>query len=364
MSEACREIVLASRPVGAPVESNFKLEERPLPEPARGEVLVRTIYQSLDPYMRPRMNEVKHHGATVGIGEVMPAGSVGQVFTSRSTQIAEGDFVMGEGGWRSHFVKAGSELRKLDPHEAPISTALGVLGMPGHTAYAGLVELGKPERGETVVVSAAAGAVGSVVGQIAKIRGARAVGIAGSDEKCAYVVEELGFDACINRKTANLRPALREACPDGIDVDFENVGGRVFETVLGELNVRARVIVCGSISHYNATDAREALPQALTIPGLLDLVLEKRPSVYGLFVRDFMDGREEFLANVSTWIRKGKIKYRQDIVEGLENAPGAFIGLLEGRNFGKLLVQVSHDPTQGLGRRRSVHRGRIASTAH
>jgi NADPH-dependent curcumin reductase CurA len=342
--------------LGAPVEANFELVERPLPEPDKDEVLVRTVYQSLDPYMRRRMNEAEDRGARVEIGEVMPAATVGEVIASRSDQIAEGDFVVGQGGWRSHFVRTTGRVRTVDPHEAPISTALGVLGMPGHTAYAGLLELGRPERGETVFLSAASGAVGSIVGQIAKIRGARAVGVAGTDEKCAYVRDELGFDACINHRTADLGPALREACPKGIDVDFENVGGRVFEAVLGELNLHGRVIVCGSISHYNVVSPGAALPDAFTVPGLLNFMLAKRPSVYGLFVGDFMDLHEEFLVDVSTWIRRGKLKYREDIVEGLENAPRAMIGLLEGRNFGKLLVQVSHDPTQEMRRRRGVTR--------
>ena len=363
MSETCREIVLASRPVGAPVEANFELVERPIPEPGKDEVLVRTIYQSLDPYMRRRMNEAEAPEARVGIGEVMPAATVGEVIASRSDQIAEGHFVVGQGGWRSHFVRETGRLRTVDPYEAPISTALGVLGMPGHTAYAGLLELGKPERGETVFVSAASGAVGSIVGQIAKIRGARAVGVAGSEEKCAYVLGELGFDACINRRTADLGPTLREACPAGIDIDFENVGGPILETVLRQLNLHGRVIVCGSISHYNAVDPAVELPHALTVPGLLNFMLAKRPTVYGLFVGDFMDLHDDFLVNVSTWLRKGRLKYREDVVEGLENAPRAFIGLLEGRNFGKLLVQVSHDPTQELrlkrGVRSAVTRGRF-----
>jgi NADPH-dependent curcumin reductase CurA len=357
MSETCREIVLASRPMGAPLESNFELVERPLPEPGEGEVLVRTIYQSLDPYMRGRMNDAKGYGPAVGIGEVMPAGTVGQVIASRSSRIAEGDFVLGQGGWRSHFVHVTGALRRLDPHTAPISTALGVLGMPGHTAYAGLRELGRPQRGETVFVSAASGAVGSLVGQIAQLRGARAVGVAGTDEKCAYVVDELGFDACINHRTANLGPALREVCPQGIDVDFENVGGRVLEAALAQLNLHGRVILCGFISHYNAIDPAAAPPQGLTAPGLLGLAIAKRAAIHGLFVRDFADLHDDFLRDVSTWIRKGKVRYREDIAEGLENAPRALIGLLEGRNFGKLLVQVSHDPSREGGRKDRAHAG-------
>jgi NADPH-dependent curcumin reductase CurA len=354
VTDTCREVVLSSRPVGAPVEADFELVERPLPKPGPNEVLVRTIYQSLDPYMRGRMNEQTDRGRSVAIGEVMPAATVGEVIASPSGQIAEGEFVLGQGGWRSHFVRAIDTLRRLDPHEAPLSTALGVLGMPGHTAYAGMLELGKPQRGETVVVSAGSGAVGSVAGQIAKIMGARVVGVAGSEEKCAYVLGELGFDACIDHRTPDLAAALQDACPEGIDVHFENVGGHVFEAALGALNVRARVIICGVISYYNVVERAEAAPDALTVPDLLNLVLTKRPAVYGLFVGDYLDLWDDFLVNVSTWIRRGKLKYREDIVEGLENAPRAFMGLLQGRNFGKLVVQVSPDPTEEMSRRRGV----------
>jgi NADPH-dependent curcumin reductase CurA len=359
MSETCREILLASRPVGVPVEDNFELVERRLPEPGQDEVLVRTIYQSLDPYMRRRMDDVKSYASCVGIGEVMPAGTVGQVIASRSNWFSEGDFVAGLGGWRSHFVAATGAVQRIDPDSAPISTALGVLGMPGQTAYAGLLEFGKPQQGETVFVSAASGAVGSVVGQIAKIRGARAVGVAGSDEKCAYVVDELGFDACINHRSANLRPALREACPQGIDVNFENVGGRVFEAAMDQLNLGGRVVLSGFISHYNAVDPATPMPDGMTVPSLLTIVLGKQALIHGLQVRDFTHLHDQFLADVSTWIQRGKLKYREDIVEGLENAPRAFIGLLEGRNFGKLLVQVSDDPTRGVLRKKGLRIGRI-----
>src|SRR6188768_1143235 len=255
MPETARRIVLASRPVGDPKPSDFRLEEFSVPEPGPGQVLLKTKWLSLDPYMRGRMSDAPSYAKPVGIDEVMEAGTVSEVAASNNEKFAKGDIVLSRAGWQTHIVSDGSGLRRLDPKLAPISTALGVLGMPGMTAYTGLLEIGAPKAGETVVVSAASGAVGSVVGQIAKIKGARAVGIAGGPDKCRYVVEELGFDACVDHRQGDLPGRLKAACPNGIDVYFENVGGAVFEAVFPLLNNFARIPVCGLIAHYNDTEA-------------------------------------------------------------------------------------------------------------
>jgi hypothetical protein len=260
------------------------------------------------------------------------------VLESRSTGLAPGDIVLGYDGWQSHAVAKGAGLRKLDPKQAPISTALGVLGMPGMTAYVGLLDIGQPRAGETVVVSAASGAVGSAVGQIAKIKGARAVGIAGSQDKCDYVLRELGFDACVNYKTGDLAAALRAACPGGIDVYFENVGGDVLRAVMTLLNQNARIPLCGLISEYNATDSTPG-------PNLRPLLFN-RVLIKGFIVSDHLARMGEFLKDCGGWVREGRLKYREDVVTGLDQAPEAFIGLLQGKNFGKLLVRVGEDPTR------------------
>ncbi len=340
MSEVNRKIVLASRPEGRPMPENFRLEEAPLAEPADGEILCRTIYLSLDPYMRGRMNEGPSYARPVGIGEVMEGGTVGQVIRSRLRGYAEGDLVVGRGGWQSFATLREAEAHKIDPDLAPISTALGVLGMPGRTAYVGLREIGRPEAGETLVVAAASGPVGSVVGQIARIRGCRVVGIAGSKSKCEFVVDELGFDACLDHHASDFADQLRAACPKGVDIYWENVGGRVFDAVFPLLNDFARVPVCGLIAWYNAT----GLPPGPDLtPLILRQILTRRLTLRGFIVRDFAPG--DFLTEVGGWIRDGRLRYREDIRDGLENAPAAFIGLLEGQNFGKLLVRVSPDPT-------------------
>ncbi|MBT3215588.1 MAG: NADP-dependent oxidoreductase, partial [Deltaproteobacteria bacterium] len=326
-----RQIVLASRPSGKPESANFRLDETAIPVPEDGQVLCKTIYLSLDPYMRGRMNAGKSYAPPVEIDEVMGAGTVGQVIESNNSKFNAGDFVFGYGGWQEFWVQNGTELKKVDPQLAPISTATGVLGMPGVTAYTGLLNIGKPKKGETVVVAAASGAVGSVVGQIARIKGARAVGIAGSAEKCKYVTEELGFDACVNHNSPEFAEALKAACPDGIDVYFENVGGKVFETVSPLFNDFARIPVCGIISAYNAT---ELPPGPNLTPLLMRDILVKRLTFRGFIVWDFASQENEALSELANWIKDGKLHYREDIVDGLENAPEAFIGLLEGKNFG------------------------------
>ena len=302
-----------------------------------GEVLCKTLYLSLDPYMRGRMNDSKSYTAPVKIDEVMTGGTVGQVLESRNPNFQEGDIVYGYGGWQEFWALKANDLRKIDPELAPISTATGVLGMPGVTAYTGLLNIGKPQTAETVVVSAASGAVGSVVGQISRIKGARAVGIAGSPEKCKFVKEELGFDECVNHKSPDFPEVLKNACPEGIDVYFENVSGKVFETIFPLLNEFARIPVCGLIAHYNDTQ----LPEGPNIaPLILRDILVKRLTYRGFIVWDFAAQEQEALESLAGWINEGKLKYREDVVDGLENAPEAFMGLLQGKNFGKLIVRL------------------------
>jgi NADPH-dependent curcumin reductase CurA len=296
-------------------------------------MLLRTQWLSLDPYMRGRMSDAPSYAKPVGIGEVMEGGTVSDVLTSNVSGFAKGDIVVGRTGWQTHALSDGSGLQKVDPTRAPISTALGVLGMPGMTAYAGLLEIGRPKAGETVAVAAASGAVGSVVGQIAKIKGCRAVGIAGGPDKCRFVVEELGFDACVDHRAGDFVRQLEVACPAGIDVYFENVGGAVQQTVWPLLNDFARVPVCGLISQYNATTPMPG-------PDMFS-VLRKRLTLRGFIVWDFAARQADFLRDMGEWVGGGRVKYREDVVEGLENAPAAFLGLLQGKNFGKLLVKVA-----------------------
>ncbi len=343
MSETVnRQVVLAARPNGAPKPSDFDLKESPAPSPGGGEFLCRTIYLSLDPYMRGRMNDGASYAQPVPIGGVMEGGTVSSVIESNHPDFAAGDIVVGRAGWQDYAVSDGAGMRKIDPKVAPLSTGLGVLGMPGMTAYTGLSNIGQPKAGETVVVAAASGAVGSAVGQIAKIKGCRAVGIAGGPEKCAFVTEELGFDACIDHRDANLADNLKAACPDGIDVYFENVGGPVYEAVMPLLNMFARVPVCGMIAHYNDT-APPAGPNR--VPQMMFLILTRRITFRGFIVSDYADQLDDFLRDVGGWVRDGKLKYKEDFIDGLENAPQGLIGLLQGKNFGKLVVRVSPDPT-------------------
>jgi NADPH-dependent curcumin reductase len=331
-----RQILLRRRPTGEPTPEDFSIVDSPMPAAGDGEVLRRTIYLSLDPYMRGRMNEGKSYAQPAAIGEVFVGGTVSEIVESHHPDWSKGDLVVGVDGWQQYAASAPSGLRKLDPTLAPISTALGVLGMPGLTAYVGLIDIARAKRGETVVVSAASGAVGSAVGQIARLKGCRTVGVAGSDQKCAYVVNELGFDAAVNHRKEGLRRSLRDACPNGIDVYFENVGGEVLAAVLTLINVGARIPLCGLISQYNAT----TLPAG---PNLMPL-LSNRAMIHGFIVRDHFDRLDAFLHEYGPLVRSGEFRYREDIAEGLDAAPQAFIGLLQGRNFGKQLVRVSADP--------------------
>jgi hypothetical protein len=328
-----RQLLLKSRPKGPPSLDDFELVERPVPVPGEGQALLRTLYLSLDPYMRGRMNDAKSYAKPAELGEPMVGGTVSEVVASKNPKFAVGDIVLSYAGWQDYALSDGTGLRKLDPKAVPLSTALGILGMPGMTAYVGLLEIGQPKPGETVVVAAASGAVGSAVGQIAKIKGARAVGVAGGAEKCRFVVNELGFDACIDHRAPDLAVQLAAACPKGVDVYFENVGGAVQQAVWPLLNDFARVPVCGVIAQYNATGPSPG-PDIATI-------LRKRLLVRGFIVRDFAARQGDFLRDMAAWIREGNMKYREDIVDGLEKAPQAFLGLLEGKNFGKLVVKVA-----------------------
>jgi len=331
------QVLLKSRPPGEPTEDNFELITRPLPEPGPEQVLCRTIYLSLDPYIRGRMRPGRSYAQPVKPGEVMCGGTVSQVVRSDHADFKAGDFVLGYDGWQAYAAADPAGLRKLDPAHAPIATALGVLGMPGMTAYVGMLDIGRPNEGETVLVSSAAGAVGSAAGQIAKIRGSRVVGTAGSDAKCDYLVNELGFDAAVNYQGDDLLAALRRACPDGIDVYFDCVGGAVLEAALRMMNPHGRIPLIGLISQYNA-EAPAPGPN-------LAHVLVNRLTLQGMIVGDHADRREAFLADMAAWVKAGRVKYKLDIVEGLANAPRAFLGLFRGDNFGKRLVRVSDEPT-------------------
>ena len=331
-----RRILLAARPVGFPKDSDFKLVEAPVPTPRDGQILVRSIYLSVDPYMRGRMNDVKSYAPPVQIGEVMGGGVVARVVGTKNPAFKEGDIVEGMFGWQDYAVSNGQGVRKIDPTLAPISTALGVLGMPGLTAYFGLLEIGNPQPGETVVVSGAAGAVGSLVGQIAKIRGCRVVGIAGADDKIAYLTDELGFDGAFNYKTvSDYYEKLKELCPKGIDVYFDNVGGEITDAVFRLINTKARISICGQISQYNL-EKPEMGPRLI-----LTMLLVKQAKAEGFLVFQFIDKYPQGLMQMAEWIKQGKLKYKEDIEHGIENTPRAFIAMLKGRNVGKQLVKVS-----------------------
>jgi NADPH-dependent curcumin reductase CurA len=336
-----RRIVLNARPRGAPTPSDFRMEIGAVPTPGPGQVLLRTLYLSLDPYMRGRMSDGPSYAAPVAVGEVMVGGTVSRVEASRHADFKVGELVLGYTGWQDYAVSDGTGLTALPAGERHPSRALGVLGMPGFTAYMGLLDIGRPVAGETVVVAAASGAVGSVVGQIAKIKGCTVVGIAGGQEKCRYAIDELGFDACLDHRADDLPGRLAAACPEGIDVYFENVGGAVFDAVLPLLNAKARIPLCGLIAAYNATEPPDG-PDRL---GLVSAtLLRKRIKMQGFIVFDDYGPRwSEFAGEMGQWVQAGKVKVREDVVSGLENAPEAFIGLLEGKNFGKLVVQVAHE---------------------
>ena len=332
------QIVLAARPQGRPKPSDFRLEETAIPTPGAGQILLQVQYLSLDPYMRGRMDDRKSYAKPVSIGDVMEGESVAEVIASKHPAYSEGDILLARTGWRTHAVSDRPDLRKLDPAIAPVTTGLGVLGMPGFTAYGGLRVIGKPKPGETVVVAAASGPVGSLVGQLARIDGARAVGIAGGPEKCAYVKNELRFDAAIDHRVDDFPSQLAAACPNGIDVYFENVGGAVWQAVLPLLNKFARIPVSGLIAQYNGVPKGDGTDR---LPATMREILSKSLTVHGFLNYDFAEQHyTEFLREVGAGIRDGRIRYREDIVDGLENAPEAFIGMLEGRNFGKLIVRV------------------------
>jgi NADPH-dependent curcumin reductase CurA len=335
MTTMNKQILLAARPVGFPKESDFKLVESAVPIPKKGQILVRSIYLSVDPYMRGRMDDVKSYAPSVPIGGVMGGGAVARVIQSENPAFSEGDIVEGRFGWQDYAVSDGQDVRRIDPTVAPISTALGVLGMPGLTAYFGLLEIGKPQPGETVVVSGAAGAVGSLVGQIAKIKGCRVVGIAGADDKIAYLTEELGFDGGFDYKTvSDYTEKLKELCPHGIDVYFDNVGGEITDAVFRLINARARISICGQISQYNL-EKPEVGPRLI-----LRSLLVKQARAEGFLVFQFVDRYPEGIGQLAQWLKEGRLKYREDIEEGIENTPRAFIAMLRGRNMGKQLVKI------------------------
>ena len=327
-----REIRLVARPVGFPGEDLFEIVETAIPDPREGQLLVRNAYFSVDPYMRPRMNDVRSYVAPFTLGEAMTGGAVGRVAASRNPAFDEGEWVLHPLGWREWALSDGSGMRKIDPGVAPVSTALGVLGMPGFTAYYGLFELGRPSEGETVFVSGAAGAVGSAAGQMAKIAGCRVIGSAGSHDKLAWL-RELEFDDAFNYRERRAREALAEAAPGGIDIYFDNVGGEHLEAAIGAMRTNGRVVMCGSISRYN--DAEPAPG-----PSNLFMVVTKRLRLQGYIISDHFDRFGSFYEQAQEWVRGGRLRYRETVIEGIENAPGAFLGLLRGENIGKRLVKV------------------------
>jgi hypothetical protein len=335
MPEINRQITLAARPVGYPRESDFRLVEGPMPAAGPGEALVKIVYLSLDPYMRGLMNEAPPYWTPLMLGDLMMGGAVGKVVQSNHPEFRKGDIVEGMFGWQQYAVTDGKGLRRIDPNAAPISTALGVLGMPGLTAYFGLLEVCRPKPGEVVLVSGGAGAVGSVVGQIAKMQGCRVIGIAGADAKINHMVRDYGYDAAFNYKSVeNYYAVLSEMCPDGVDIYFDNVGGTITDAALRLLNTGARVAICGQISNYNLEQ-----PEAGARP--FPLLLFKQAKAEGFMVTQFADRFPEALAQLTRWLQDRKLKYREDIVEGIENAPAAFIAMLHGRNIGKQLVKLA-----------------------
>jgi len=336
-----RRLTLAERPVGEPNDKTLKLESVDVPSPGEDEVLLRTVYLSLDPYMRGRMSDAPSYAPPVEIGDVMVGGTVSRVVESRSDKFKAGDWVLSGNGWQDYAVAPAKGLMALGDNPKNPSWAVGILGMPGFTGWAGLTQIGKPKAGETIVVAAATGPVGATVGQIGKILGCRVVGIAGGPEKCAYAVESLGFDACIDHKSDDFKRQLKDACPDGIDIYFENVGGKVLQAVVPLLNFGARMPVCGVVSQYNATGLPEGPDR---MDWLMGAILRKQVTVQGFIIfNNFGHLYPEFAKQMNEWIADGKITYREDMIEGLENALSAFIGLLKGENFGKRVIRVGPD---------------------
>jgi NADPH-dependent curcumin reductase CurA len=336
MSTINRQITLAARPAGWPKPSDFKLVEAPVPVPQPGQFLARVIYLSVDPYMRGRMSDKPSYAPPVALGGVMVGGTVAKVIASQNPDFQVGDYIESYFGWQEYGVSDGKMVRKLDPAAAPLPTALSILGLTGLTAYFGLLDICEPKAGETALVSGAAGAVGTVVGQIAKIKGCRVVGIAGSDDKVAYLTGELGFDAAFNYKTVtDYRAKLRELCPHGIDVYFDNVGGAITDAALGLINTHARISICGYVSEYN-------LEKPVLGPRVLPVLLKRQAKAQGFLVFQFAARYDEARAQLAEWVRAGKIKHREEFVDGIENAPPAFIAMLQGHNIGKQLVRVSN----------------------
>lgn len=336
-----RRWVLASRPQGAPVAENFRLERGPVPEPGQGELLLRTVWLSLDPYMRGRMSDEPSYAPPVQLGEAMPGGTVCRVVTSHHPDYREGDWVLSYSGWQDYLISDGSGLVALGDNPSHPSWALGVLGMPGFTAYMGLLDIGQPRAGETLAVAAATGPVGATVGQIGKLKGCRVVGIAGGAEKCRHATETLGFDLCLDHRAPDFAQQLAKACPQGIDIYYENVGGKVFDAVLPLLNTSARVPVCGLVSGYNAT---QLPPGPDRLPLLMGTILKKRIRMQGFIIgQDYGHRIDEFRRDMIPWVEQGKIRYREMAIDGLEQAPQGLIDLLEGKNFGKVVVRVGAD---------------------
>lgn len=336
-----RRIVLASRPHGAPTSDNFRLEQQPLPIPAEGEVLLRSVYLSLDPYMRGRMSDGPSYAAAVELDQVMVGATISRVVTSKHPDYVIGDWLLAYSGWQDYAISDGTGLTKLDSNPSNPSYALGILGMPGFTGYMGLLDIGQPKAGETLVVAAATGPVGATVGQIGKLKGCHVIGVAGGAEKCRYAVEVQGFDACLDHHAEDFAAQLAQACPQGIDIYYENVGGKVFDAVLPLLNTAARIPVCGLIAQYNATALADG-PDRLAL--LMRTVLTKRLKIQGFIIfDDYAHRYDEFARDMQQWLANGQIHYREDLIVGLENAPHAFIGLLDGKNFGKLVIRVGAD---------------------
>lgn len=329
-----RQVLLVSRPVGMPTEKEFEFKGVPMMDPQDGQVVVRTLYLSVDPYMRGRMSDAKSYIAPFQLNEVIGGGVVGEVVESKSDLFQVGDKIIGMLGWQLYNTVDANTLRKIDETVAPVSAYLSVLGLTGLTAYFGLLDIGKPKEGETVVVSGAAGSVGMLVGQIAKIKGARVVGIAGTDEKCNYLLNELGFDAAINYKSDNLEQNLEQACPNGVDVYFDNVGGPISDAVMNLLNDHARIPLCGAISSYNSTDANLG-------PRIQSKLIKTRSLIQGFVLSDYADRQTEGLQELGKWLSEGKLKYEETIVDGFDHVVEAFLQLFQGANLGKMLVKVA-----------------------